>query len=317
MGKISKLYLMIHPTPRNAQEVRLYFERWEEYLSEAVADPEAALCVLSNSPPQMAEVSTTVSKLFGDRCFIDPDDWSDETKLKYVEVVDKTFAVRGAHGKHGTYGLWTDRNAIRWAEGLKMDLAARGFTYSPNDLQVFAFGAMWGGCMTKYAALMPSHLGVERTPEILPELCHDAGYSVDGEYLEKRELNNHVWAFLFKANNGSYFAQFMEGLRPVWERPKLARIQATPDDYFIHVGAYNGLIALDASSVSFDAGKALFPVMDGYLSPNVTVFCRDDDYSAFKQAMFAAEIVADRSGNNGVRVGLLPYQAPASLDAFC
>ena len=135
--------------------------------------------------------------------------------------------------------------------------------------------------------------------------------------MEKKELNNHVWAFLFKANNGSYFAQFMESLRPVWERPKLARIEATQDDYFIHVGAYNGLIALDTSSVSFGAGKVLFPVMDGYLSPNITVFCRNDDYSSFKKAMFAAEIAVDESRDDTTRVGYLPYQSPALLDAFC
>jgi len=317
MRVISKLYLMIHPTPRNAGKIKTYLERWEQYLSEAAADPEAALCVLSNSPPEMAEVSEMVSGLFGDRCFMDPDDWSDATKLKFVEAVGRAFAVRGTHSRDRTYGLWTDRNAIRWTEGLKMGLADRGFTYSPSNMQVFPFGAMWGGCMTKYAALMSSHLGVERTPEILPELCHDAGYSVAGRYLEKRELNNHVWAFLFQADNGVYFAQFMEGLRAAWERQKLAVIEATPDDYFIHAGAYNSLIALDTSSVTLGAGKIRFPVMDGYLSPNITVFCRDDDYDSFRQTMFAAEVVVDECRDDMVRVGVLPYQAPAALDDFC
>ena len=152
MKKISELYLMVHPTPRNAEKVKTYFERWEQYLSKAAAAPETALCVLSNSPPEMEELSKIVSKLFGERCFMDPDDWSDATKLKYVEMVDKTFAVRGIHGKDGIYGLWTDKNAIRWTEGLKMAFVNRGFDYSPSELQVYGFGAMWGGCMTKYTA---------------------------------------------------------------------------------------------------------------------------------------------------------------------
>ena len=314
MKKISKLYLMVHPTPRNAKKVKTYFDRWEQFLSKAAVNSETVLCVLSNSAPEMQELSRIVNEIFGERCFMDPDDWSDATKLKYVEMVDTTFNSRGIYGKYGIYGLWTDKNAIRWTEGLKRDLATRGFMYSSSELQVFGFGAMWGGCMTKYTALMASHLQVEKTPKILPELCHDAGYSVDGEYLEKKELSNQVWAFLFKANNNMYFAQFMESLRPASGHPKLVKIKTTNDDCFIHAGNFNGHIPVATSSVTFIDGKAQFPVMDGYLSPNITVFWRDSDFKSFKQTMFAAEVSIGNCQNEKISVGLLPYQSPAPLD---
>jgi len=316
--RISKLYLMVHPTPRTEEKINVFFPRWESFFEEAARDPKAAVCVLSNSPPRMAELSATIERLFGDRCFLDTRDWTDATKLKYVDHVCRTF---GGHGKRcNAYGLWTDRLALMWAEGLKADMASRGFVWSPDELQVCGFGSQWGGCMTKYVSLMSAYLGVAKTPEILPELCRDAGYGLKGEYLEKKLLDRHVWAFLFRTDKGIHFAHFMESLRPVWERPKVVTIAADPKDYHFNVQAANNqamFYAGDRDPIVFGEGCATFAVMDGYFSPNVTVIAPESEYEAFRAAMFAAQVGdADPHAYQQVTFGSFPHQQQVELGFF-
>lgn len=306
--KIKKLYLMVHPTPRNAEKVEKYFKRWNHYLTEAAQDPAAALCILSNSPPEMAELRENMKQLFGERCIVDPDDWSEATRLLYVDMVEKTLGLGGwSFPKSNLYGLWTAKNALRWAEGLKRELVQRGFSYSPSNLRVFGFGAMWGGCMTKYVGLMSSQLGVCQTPEIIPELCGDAGFPINSEYLEKQELSDHVWVFLFRANNGIYFAQFMDSLKPVFKPAKTVRLQMKSDDYFIHTSSFNAYFTPDKSAVISDDDSIEFPVMDGYFSPNITIFCRHGDYSLFKKTVFATVVKHSVNSSRQLHHSLIPY----------
>ncbi|MCF7848870.1 MAG: hypothetical protein K9M45_08480 [Kiritimatiellales bacterium] len=316
--QIKTLHLMVHPTPRNAEKVEEYFKRWNRHMTEAAADPETALCVLSNSPPEMKTLLEESRRLFGDRCIADPDDWSDATKLLYAELVEEAFTgLNASSPDNNLYGLWTAQNALRWAEGLKRELERRGFSYSPSELRVLGFGSMWGGCMTKYVALMSHQLGVSKTPEIMPELCADAGFPVNGEYLEKFELPHHVWAFLFKANNGTHFARFMESLKPVCEPPKMVELAMGKDDYFIHTGAFNAYFPPDNSQIKGDDQSIAFPVMDGYSAPNVTIFCRHDNGGAFREAVRKAKVSPGTNRDMRIHRAAIPYQRPVNVDTFC
>ncbi|MBT3374463.1 MAG: hypothetical protein HN976_39315 [Lentisphaerae bacterium] len=311
------LHLMVHPTPRSAEKVEEYFKRWNRHLTEAAADPETALCVLSNSPPEMKTLLAESRRLFGDRCIADPDDWSDATKLLYADMVSQAFTCLNAHSPdNNLYGLWTAQYALRWAEGLKSELDRRGFSYSPSELRVVGFGGMWGGCLTKYVALMSHQLGVSKTPEIMPELCSAAGFPVNGEYLEKFELPHHVWAFLFKANTGVYFAQFMESLKPVCNPPKMVELTINKEDYFIHTGAFNAYFPPDDSRIKGDGQSIAFPVMDGYSVPNVTIFCRHDNYDVFGESVRNANVKLGTNPDIRIHRSMIPYQQAVSLNAY-
>ncbi len=307
---------MVHPTPRNADKIEKFFPRWRAYFNKHSSDPKSVLCILSNSPPEMRKIAEMAKENFGDRLFMDPDDWSEKTKISYVDMVEKTFGALNLH-EDSLYGLWTARNALRWAEGLKRDLARRGLTYSPPELCIFGFGSMWGGCMTKYVSLMSHQLGAEKTPDILPELCSDAGFPIQGEFLEKFELSDHVWVFLFQANNGTYFAHFMESLKPVFERFKTVTLTVEPNDCFVHVGSFNAYHTPDKSQTRSDEKSIVFPVMDGYSAPNVSVLCRHGDYDRFKQSVRNATVTRNTTRGLQMQRSSIPYQQPVPLNNFC
>lgn len=311
-GSITTLYLMIHPEPRSQAKVDTYLPRWRAFLGDAGRNSQAVLCLITNASPLTPVIHALAQESFGQRCFVDCRDWSDPVKLKYVDHVCRTFA---GHGKHcGAYGLWSDRLALIWSEGLRGELAARGLHMDPTQVQVIGFGSQWGGCLTKYVALMSSNLGVKATPEILPHLCHDAGHRLRADFLEKKHLDEHVWCYLFRTAGGVHFAQFMDSLRAVWEPPKTVSV-ATDPGYLYNVRVTGP--QPPQSPVTMSDGRATFAVMDGYLSPTITVLDPKGTYESFRMAMFAAVVGrSDPLACRSVSFGAFPHEQEVDLGGF-
>ena len=206
MKQLTRLYLFIHPVPRREETRQEYMPKWDKLFMDEGADETIALCILSNNTKEMADLESMGERSFGERCIMDPHDISDQTKVLLAEDLLKTFGGRGHDGEWLPYEIWTAGLARKWTEGLKKSLDSRGFTYDPEQLHLVTCGQQWGGCLTKYSALMAKYLGLIEAPDIRADLSPDAGHPMKAKFLERVEIDQHVYLFLFKMPDGRLMA---------------------------------------------------------------------------------------------------------------
>ena len=134
MPPLTRLHLFVHPMPRRASTRDEFMAKWEELIRTDGPREDCALCILSNAPKEMALLLETAKAHFGERCIVDPNDDSKDTKVLLADDLTRTLSQRGNYADWLPYEIWTSNNARRWTEGLKKDLAALGFTYDPDAL---------------------------------------------------------------------------------------------------------------------------------------------------------------------------------------
>jgi hypothetical protein len=288
---IDTLYLFVHcstgewdqPETRDA-----YLAKWRELLSTVGSTETSAVCFLS-SGEESKEVAAYAQQFFSDRCFVDPDDNSDATKVLIAEDVFAACKQRGNLREWTAYEMWTSINARRWSEGLKRELAARGYTYHA-DLKIVSCGQMWGGCLTKYSSFMATYLGLNSAPETRPDLSPYAGFPLAATYRETLPLAGHVRAYLFETKDGRPMVQFMEGLRGVSAPPHLAQLGLTAAQVEIVETVPNGFqrplsvpSTSETSSLTIDVGDGCRPII-------TTVLAKGLSYADFRTAVAQAKI---------------------------
>jgi hypothetical protein len=180
--------------------------KWKELIMDEGPDETVALCILSNSAEEMVEIVSIAQRSFGERCIVDPHDLSDETKVLLAEDLLRTYGGRGHYDEWLPYEIWTAGLARKWTEGLKKSLDSRGFTYDPQQLHLVTCGQQWGGCLTKYSAFMANYLGLIAAPDLRADLSPDAGHPMKAKFLERVEIDQHVYLFLFKMPDGRLMA---------------------------------------------------------------------------------------------------------------
>ena len=277
MSQLNKLYLFVHPTPRKPEKLDELMPLWDKLLHEEGPKEDVAVCMLSNSPKEMAILNGWAKEAFGDRAFIDPNDNGDETRLLIAEDLERTLQHRGNFTEWIPYEIWTSNNARRWAEGRKRDLATRGLTYDPDGLEVEAFGQQWGGCLTKYATFIPKYMGLSKTTNVNAALCPDAGFPIAARFVERIAMPDHVWLFLFETADGSPMGQFMDGLRGVWEPPHLVTVKLDPSKVEVVSSSPNGYVKADETAkvagdtVVMDVGDGCRPCYTTVIAPRMTL----------------------------------------------
>jgi len=249
MANLTRLVLVVHVhTPRDPEAAKAYWDRWEDLFRTEGAREDSALCMLSSSNGAEPELTVLAQKRFGDRFVLDPRDASEATQLVMAEDLAKTLSGRGRFDQWVPYEIWTSSMARRWTEGLKRELAERGHTWDPGRMKVLAFGQQWGGCLTKYAMFMPRYLGVTQTPDVLAECSPDAGWPLAARFIERVPLERHVSLWLFETHDGRPMAQFLDGLRAVWEPGHRAVVPLDRKSVeFLDVSP-NGFLQLDSKS---------------------------------------------------------------------
>lgn len=229
MSEIAKLYLFVHPMPLKADTRDRYMPLWEDLIKREGPKTENAICILSNADSEpMKTLHAWGQNAFGDRCVLDPHDDGPETLILIADDLRRTLGGRGSFTEWIPYEIWTSNMARMWTEGLKRELHERGHSYDPQALTVEACGQQWGGCLAKYSIFMPKYLGLTRPTDTNASLSPDAGWPLKAEFVERIAMDRHVWLFLFETADGLPMAQFMDGLRAVWEPPHVVTVKIDP-----------------------------------------------------------------------------------------
>lgn len=293
MADIRTLLLFVHLTmPRKAGAAREYTEKWRGLIADRGPKQDSAICVLPSSPDWQKDVGDLYSfaqEQFGDRCVLAPTDASDRTKGLLAEDLLRTLAERGRFEEWRPYELWTSVMARRWTEGLKRELAERGHAYDPATLHVVSCGQQWAGCLTKYSMLMPKYLGVERTPDVRPDLSPGAGWPFQARFIERIQMERHVSLFLFEAADGRPMGQFTDGLRPIWESPHVALVAVDPEEVELHSVTPNEGVQVDPSRGHAPDG-IVADVGDGCQPRFTTVLGQRGAHDALRRVLASARI---------------------------
>jgi len=307
MAPIKHLILFIHPPVtysyhkllKPAPEIAADCRR--NMIAKA-DDTATAVCIVQGGKGDKLLVETA-QEHFGERCVVDPSDNSVETLVMLAKDADRAFSGRGNHGEWNIYELWSSNNARRWVEGLKKELAKRGFSMASEDLTVETFGS-WSGCHHKYSNFMTTYLGARKPATVHAEtnLCTLKGMPMDvDEFVECVPLEEHVLLFLFRRTDGGPMAQFWDGLRPVWERPPTATVilEAAAADLFNF--SPHALVPINGAARKLKNGF-LADVGDGCHPAFSTIVGHDSSnaaFEAFRSAMSKA-VIARREGHPGV-----------------
>ncbi|MSS72775.1 MAG: hypothetical protein EXS64_14975 [Candidatus Latescibacteria bacterium] len=289
MKQIQKLYLFVHPMPYREKTRQDYMAKWKDLLASEGSDEANAICILSNAARGMEDLQGLALKSFGERCVIDPDDRSAETKVRIAEDLERTLSGRGSKREWIPYEIWTSNNARRWTEGLKKSMEERGFTCAPERLQLVTCGQEWGGCLTKYSAFMGKYLGLTQAADVRADLSPDAGFPIQATFAERVEMERHVYLFLFRMPDGRPMGQFMDGLRGVWEPPHVATVPVDPKQVEIVTTSPNGALKVDEAAKVTPEG-VVADVGDGCHPATTTLIGNEMGYEAFRSSLREARI---------------------------
>ena len=303
MSEITRLYLFIHPMPRKAETRERYMPLWEELITREGRNAENAICVLSNADNRfMRTLNGWAQDAFGDRCILDPIDEGPETQVLLAEDLRRTFGGRGSYTEWIPYEIWTSSMARKWTEGLKRELQERGHTYEPEALTVEACGQQWAGCLAKYSIFMPKYLGATKTTDTNAALSPDAGWPLKAEFVERIAMDRQVWLFLFRTADGLPMAQYMDGLRAVWEPPHVVAVSIDPKRVEVVTSSPNRYLEPTGKAQVLE-GAVVMDVGDGCHPAFTTLIGRDVPFDEFRDALAAGQ-VAPRQDRSRVQYGV-------------
>ena len=289
--KIETLYLFVHCLGKwDRDDVRESFtEKWRKLLTTEGPKRQNAVCFLTSGPEASATVDLA-KQMFGERCIVDPFDNSQATKALIADDLEASFNQRGNISEWTPYEMWTSTNARKWTEGLKIEMRKRNLGYEPSQFRIVAIGQQWGGCLAKYSAFMSRYLGLTKAAEIRPDLSPYAGFPLNATFRESRLLDRNVHLFLFETADGRPLAQFMDGLRGVFDEPHLATI---PLDY-THVELLstppNATQTAQPVANPIVNGSLLIDVGDGCRPVITSVIGRNISYEDFRSALSKSTI---------------------------
>lgn len=311
--QITTLYLFVHCLGDGMDRAltKTYTGLWRELFTREAANPANAICMLSSGTASLG-VAEEAKKAFGDRCFIDPNDDSIDTRMLIVRDLQNAFGQRGMNGEWTPYEMWTATNARRWSEGLKGEFRDRGLAYDPATMRIVACGRAWGGCLAKYPPFMSRYLGLEHGAEIRADLSPHAGFPVGATFRECVPLDRHVLLFLFVTADGRPMAQFFDGLRGVADPPHVATIPLDASQVELLSVTPNATQAVQRVANPLASDSLMIDVCDGCRPVLTTVLGRRIDYAAFRAAVVKATITPFARRHDGITT----YR-PLGCDMLC
>ena len=295
---INHILLFMHP-PAQFSQYRLLKpapvveENWKKMIAQKGADQASAVCIVHGGKKDK-ELEEAGRQHFADRCFVNPSDNSEGTRVILAGDLDRAFGGRGNHGEWNAYEIWSSNNARRWVEGFKKRLAEKGYTYDPATVTMETFGN-WSGCHHKYSSFMATYLGMKNPAHIHAEteLCSLKSVPMPvHEFVELKPMDRQVWLAIFRREDGIPMAQFWDGLRPVWRPPHTARVTMNPNKVDLFTFSPNSLIPVDGVSKKLKY-EFVADVGDGTHPAFTTVVGRsnkDNDFEELRTALSNAVI---------------------------
>lgn len=308
---IKHILIFMHP-PAQFSQYRLLKpapvveENWKKMIAQKGADQASAVCIVHGGKKDK-ELEEAGRQHFADRCFVNPSDNSEGTRVILAGDLDRAFGGRGNHGEWNAYEIWSSNNARRWVEGFKKRLAEKGYTYDPATVTMETFGN-WSGCHHKYSSFMATYLGMKNPAHIHAEteLCSLKSVPMPvHEFVELKPMDRHVWLAIFRREDGIPMAQFWDGLRPVWKPPHTARVTMDPNKVDLFTFSPNSLIPVDGVSKKLKDGFVA-DVGDGTHPAFTTVVCRSNEHSDFEElrAALSNAIIEPRDDKRQVSVAV-------------
>lgn len=290
---ITTIYLLVHPIGSwDRTSVRdEYMAKWKDLIAAEGGKEDHAIWIITSGEDSLA-LARFAQEHFGDRAFIDPSDDSPTTQILIAEDLQRTLSERGYIDGWAPYEMQANVLARKWAEGFKNEVRERGYSYDPETLQLIACGQQWIGCLTKYVVFMSVHLKLANPAEVRPDLSPYAGFPLRVTFRECVKMDRNVLLFLFETADHRPVAQFVDGLRAVWEPPHVAVVPLdanTVDILCTQPNAYQPATPYQTGSVNND--NLVVDVADGSRPVISTVVARNSDYSKFKAAMSKSKIV--------------------------
>jgi len=148
----------------------------------------------------------------------------------------------------------------------------------------------WTGCHFKYSNFIPKYLGLKR-PAIRHPVVETLPIKVK-EFVECLNLDHYVQLYLFLKENEEPVAQFIDGLRGVWEFPHSCKITVNPKNVEGYLCTQNAFIENEKgigesrvleNSIVVDVGDGCRPAFTTIVGKNIS-------YKDFKDKLVSAEI---------------------------
>jgi hypothetical protein len=246
---LQRIYLMVHAlnwlelTPDNPLRKTPQWELWpgrcetshqyefglkeKYYALMSKREPGTGVFVLRSGMKGDPPLIELIKRTYGDAVAVatvnDPKALGPEFACGLEEDRKRAESVRGKITE-GEIGAW--ERSKTWAEYLRRQLNANGYTFDPVKVEFIAFGEDWGGCASTYRIHMGRAFGltkpiVRRFDLINPDeskLLSAAGRQEAASVLsctvveQNIPMPGDIRLFIFKTPEGRLVAEFYEGM---------------------------------------------------------------------------------------------------------
>jgi hypothetical protein len=310
MKELKKIYLVCHPiyhldrpesSPKHyVEDEAVLFEKWKELIIEEGQDKEKGICLLLDcSGPKTEELKNLALEYFEARCVMPDSNLCSEPDIKILlaEDLQETLKRRGSYRQWIPYEMWSSVNARIWSEDFRRKLRNQGYHFDPETVEFESCGASWGGCVTKYSVFMGRYLELSNPIKPNAELSLiplRKGYPPrKSKFIERIAMEHHVWLFLFEGEAGGPVAQFLDGLRGIWEFPHVVTVSIDPQKVDVEASSPNANIELEGE-IEILEDEVIVDVGDGCHPSVTTLIGKDISFGEFKETLVKAKI-SDRN----------------------
>jgi len=305
MREINKIIFIIHPKSERSLALQPYpyiLPSGDEYINDVkrreilkkeAEDEKTAICILQRGRSFKYRAEKLVKfceKYFGDRCFDSPYDDSIETRLLLLEDLERTIKYRGNYEEWIPYEIWSSNNARRWAEGLKKEMKRRGYFFDPGRVEAECWGHIWSGCSIKYGMFMAKYLGLSNPMKRNVEIPLKNTWPIKvKKFVGSYTLDHYVQLFIFIDDFCQPVAEYIDGLRGVWEHPHIAIVPIDSKNVDLFTIPPNEFLRVRESKsiddrIIADVGDGCHPAFTIIVGKNITL-------SEFVSAVKKAKII--------------------------
>ena len=283
-----------------------FYTNWKRILEKESQDSGTALCAVG---PIQEELQDCCAQCFGDRVFSllqENEDHSDETKVLIADDLEKTLRQRGSIQEWIPEEMAVSRQARRLAEGLKKEMKQRGYSFNPETIEIESWGNVWSGCSMTFPMFLARYLGASRPVRRNVEISTRTDWPMQtNRFVNGYRMDHNVGLFLFIGANGLPIAQYVDGLRAVWEKPHIAVVPIDPDKVRVHTISPCSFSRLnEAAKVLED--RVVADVGDGCHPAFTTLVGTGMELPEFESAVAKAQIL-DRDDNCRMYIGWSSY----------
>ena len=200
-------------------------------------DDDAGVFVLESGMKGDPPLIALAQRTFGDRCVVCrfPNASAADCKSMgdaFVKSLDADIQrARQARGELAEGEITAWQRSKLWAEDLRLQFAARGYTFDPATVDFIVLGEDWCGCASTYPIHMGRALGLTKPMFRRFDLINpDCSKLLLGCTAVEQNipLPGEVRLFILQTAQGRLVAQFWQALHTLWETPQAVTVSFPP-----------------------------------------------------------------------------------------